>query len=258
MYLWVVLATFITILYSFNLAIRPDMDRAYAETKASVVLTKFRAQHNAVKDYLNSQAPAKTGQSRVTYYPGSGYNVTAEGEASNLSAESLRDYLPVGYQLEAADGDAGSSLVSSNMVTKVFCFSEGNTAEQCLSGGDGSCCSDSCIDDDNCVGIYVVSFKPLPSRWLNKTNGRPNADMLGAMAKIRGFGKNFGYTDTIDGKVVLSGGRMVQEFDEAGNPVGDRNFEYLEIYEAIKNDTDFNNLDCGNSHCIFAIQQIYA
>ena len=61
MYLWIIIATFIAMLASFNLSVRPDMDRVFAETKASVVITKFNALHNGVKDYFNSQAPAKTG-----------------------------------------------------------------------------------------------------------------------------------------------------------------------------------------------------
>ena len=67
MYLWVVLATFIVALYSYNLSVRSDLDRVFAETKASVVIAKFRALHNGVKDYFNSQAPSKTGLTHVTY-----------------------------------------------------------------------------------------------------------------------------------------------------------------------------------------------
>ena len=46
MYLWVVIATFITIIYSYNLPVRADLDRVHAESRAGVVVTKFFAQHN--------------------------------------------------------------------------------------------------------------------------------------------------------------------------------------------------------------------
>lgn len=123
MYLWVVIATFITILLSYNLSVRPDMDRAYAETRASVAIAKFRALHNGVKDYLNSQAPEKTGQTRVTYYPGTGVNVsTPEGsQASSLTDEDIRNYLPVGYiKADETLDDIANITGGGKIVSKVF------------------------------------------------------------------------------------------------------------------------------------------
>ncbi len=262
MYLWVVLATFIVALSSFNLSVRSDMDRIFAETRAGVVLAKFRALHNGVKDYFNSQAPSKTGQDYVTYYPGDGVNVTTQGETGEgtLTIDDIRDYLPVGYaragdQLE----DVANITGGGEIVSKVFCFEEGDTTKQCVSGGDGSCCSNDCLEDGVCSGIYVVSFTQMPSRWINKETLNPNADMRMAVAKIRGYGSTFGYTETVDGKLVLSGGRMVQHYDAGGVPVGDEEFEYFEIYEAVQSDEDFKRIGCDQEdvHCLFAIQQIY-
>ena len=235
MYLWVVLATFITVLLSYNLSVRPDMDRAFAETKASVVIAKFRALHNGVKDYLNSQAPEKTGQARVTYYPGTGVNVsTPEGsQASSLTVDDIRNYLPVGYiKADETLDDIANITGGGKIVSKVFCSNE-------------------CIADDDCSSIYVVSFTQMPTRWINKISNMPNADMMGALTHMRGYGKDIGYTDIKNGKVILSGGQAVQHYDEYGNPVG--------IFGAIKNDADFQDMGCDkeNVHCLFTIQQIY-
>ena len=247
MYLWVIIATFITILCSFNISVRADMDRVHAETKAGVVVTKFFAQHNAVKDYLNSQATDKIGQSTVPYYPGYGYNSTTGGEKGDLKSV-VTQYLPVGYKEDGA------------VVTKVFCLENGDPeADQCDSGGDGSCCS------DEYTGIYVVSFRPIPSRWINKVTQMPNADVLGFMSKARGYGKSFGYTDKIDTdsdgtpELVLSGGQMVQEYDESGEKVGDPEFQYHKIFKAVIKDPDFVEKECNEEgvHCFYAIQQIY-
>jgi len=239
MYLWVVIATFITILYSYNVSVRPDLDRVHAETKANVTVAKFRAQHNAVKDYLNSQSMAKTNQTAVTYFPGDGVNISS-GTGNELDGD-IAQYLPVGF------------VEDEETVTKVFCLEEGlGSNDNCTSTGP-SCCS------NDYTGIYVVSFRMLPSRWINKVTKMPNADVLGAMAKSRGFGKVIGYTDTIDGKLVLSGGQMVQEHDDTGKKVGVPKFEYHEIFEAVKNDADFMEKRCHeeNVHCLYAIQQIY-
>ena len=262
MYLWVVLATFIAALYSYNLSVRSDLDRTFAETKASVIIAKFRALHNGVKDYFNSQAPSKTGQTHVTYYPGDGVNITSQSETNDdvLTVDMIRDYLPVGYaKSEDTIEDIATITGGGEIVSKVFCFEEGNTAQQCVSGGDGSCCSNNCLEDGTCAGIYVVSFTQMPSRWINKITAAPNADMKIAVAKVRGYGKTFGYTETINSKLVLSGGHMVQDYDEAGNPVGDKKFEYFEIWTAVQNDADFQRIGCTeeNKHCLYAVDQIY-
>lgn len=255
MYLWVVLATFITLLYSYNLSVRADLDRVHAETKASIVVAKFRAQHNAVKEYLNSQSPDKTGYSKVTYYPGDGFNSSTGSDFSddgsgsedsvNYSGE-IAKYLPVGYQPEG------------ETVSKVFCLKDGNPASpQCASGGDGSCCG------DEYTGVYVVSFRDIPSRWFNKKTGMPNADLLGALAHSGGYGSAIGYIDEIDGKMALSGGMKMEAnttVDPDGNPVENKNLKYREIFNAVKNDPDFVAKECNDykKHCLYAIQQIYS
>lgn len=262
MYLWIVIATFIAMLTSFNLSVRPDMDRVFAETKASVVITKFNALHNGVKDYFNSQAPAKTGLSRVTYYPGDGVNVTVSegGMATELTREQVAPYLPFGYVGADEELDDVASLVGGGSITsKVFCFIEGNTGEQCTSGVEGSCCSSECIADGECAGIYVVSFTRMPSRWMNKISNMPNADMMAALSHVRGYGKNIGYTETKDGKIVLSGGKFVSHVAPDGAQVQDDTFENWELFDAIVNDVDFQAMECNDQdvHCLFAIQQIY-
>ncbi|MBQ8870915.1 MAG: hypothetical protein IJ019_06030 [Alphaproteobacteria bacterium] len=237
MYLWVVIATFITILYSFNLPIRADLDRAYAETKAGVVISKFHAQHNAVKDYFNSRARDKIGQSSVDYYPGDGVHISS-GSGTDIGSE-IGKYLPIGFSED------------TSTISKVYCLENGDRAASQCTSGERSCCS------DEYTGIYVVSYRELPSRWINKVTKMPNADILGFMGKARGFGKNFGYTDTIDDKLILSGGQLIKEFDESGEQVGDAKFEYHEIFEAVKNDPDFAKCMSENVHCLYAIQQIY-
>ena len=240
MYLWVVIATFITILYSYNISVRSDLDRVHAETKASVTVAKFRAQHNAVKDYLETQSMARTGQTALTYYPGDGIHIKA-GTGNELSAD-IEKFLPIGYSEDL------------ETVTKFYCLEDGDgNNANCDSAGGPSCCG------NDYTGIYVVSYRILPSRWINKVTTLPNADVIGAMAKTRGFGRVIGYTDTIDGKLVLSGGRMKQEYDELGNEVGEAQFEYQEIFKAVQDDPDFKDARCHqeNVHCLYAIQQVY-
>ena len=246
MYLWIVIATFIAILASFNLSVRPDMDRVFAETKAGVVITKFRALHNGVRDYFNSQSPDKTGLTYANYYPGDGVNVQPkeDGSINALTVDEVAPFLPFGY---AKDGETLDDIASitggGEIVSKVFCFDEGNTAEQCVSGVDGSCCSNQCIDDSNCSSIYVVSFTQMPSRWVNKISNMPSVDMISALSHMHGYGKDFGYTEVDDGKVVLSGGRFIVD-----NSNGAESFDKWEIFGAVVNDEDFQRLDCDKEN----------
>ena len=307
MYLWIVLATFIVALYSFNLSVRTDLDRAYAETKASVVITKFRALHNGVAGYCNSQAPSKTGQDFVTYYPGFGVNSTTMAGAADGSGsptvENILGYLPVGY---AKPGDAIEDIANipggGEIVSKVFCFLQGDTTKQCdqdaegnVIPGEGSCCNNRCLEDGGCSGIYVVSFAQMPSRWINKETLAPNADMKMAIAKVRGYGKNFGYIDEVNGQLVLSGGSVKQNQSTTGTPDTDEtqtgtesgetpaadetqtgtesgetpaaggdtpsvnNKNHFVIWDAVQDDADFRDMGCNDAdrHCLFAVQQIY-
>ncbi len=200
MYLWVIIATFITILYSYNISVRADLDRVHAETKAGVAVTKFFAQHNAVKDYFNSKATSKTGHTAVSYFPGDGFNSTfcAKGttlEDCSISEEDLKPYLPVGYSLDA------------DVVSKVYCFNDGDKSHWCTTYDYVSCCS------NEFAGIYVISYAPIPQRLRNISTYMPNADLLGYMAKTRGFGKSFGYTYYKNGELILSGGYMAKNYD---------------------------------------------
>ena len=167
--------------------------------------------------------------------------------------------MPVGYiKADETLDDIANITGGGKIVSKVFCFDEGETNVQCTSEVE-SCCSNECIADDDCSSIYVVSFTQMPTRWINKVSNMPNADMMGALTHMRGYGKDIGYTDIKNGKVILSGGQAVQHYDEHGNPVGERAFESFEIFGAIKNDVDFQDMGCDkeNVHCLFAIQQIY-
>lgn len=251
MYLWIVIATFVTLLYSYNLGVRADYDRALAETKAQVVLTKFLAQHNAVKEYLNEQATEKTGMTRVPYYPGDGYNSTTGADFASDGSQvqnginykiKVDKYLPFGYEAD------------QETVTKVFCIKDGEingNGPQCESAGEGSCCS------DPFTGIYVVSFRPIPSRWFNHTTNMPNADMIGAMSRVDGYGQFFGYLDNSGGVLSIASGGMASVGN--GTSLNVQTFQYRPVLQAVLNDPDFKKKECNKAqkHCLYAIWQIY-
>lgn len=265
MYLWVILATFIAILGSYNLSVRPDMDRIHAENKATVFIDKFRYQQNALKDYLSSLGTFQTGQTRVSYFPEFGINISScssnEGE-DDENGENKRigcynedadftKHLPLGYNLPTGD---------TAPVSKVFCFTNENYSTNCTSTATESCCS------DEYTGIFVISFQPIHSRWLHQASDdkyKLNTDLLRALTKIPGYGSVIGYTTTESGEMVISGGqhitKSVTTTDEDGNSTTTihDDIKYQKIFPAVQNDADFKRLDCDEKPCLFAIKQIY-
>ena len=52
MYIWVILATFIAILYSFSLAPREDMRELYVAPRAEATISKLVIQHKAGMNWV--------------------------------------------------------------------------------------------------------------------------------------------------------------------------------------------------------------
>lgn len=242
MYLWVVIATFITILYSYNLSVRPDMERVFAETKAGTIVTKFIVQHNGVKHYIQTNTPEDN--TSVSYYPGTKLQVTATTAGSNVITKQdmdTADVLPPGFSLD------------ETMVSKVYCLNndDNNTCTQSGGASGPSCCS----DED--VSVYVVSYKRVPSKWVNKSNYMLNGDISRYISSLGGYGEKFGYVDEKESKLVISGGREVQKIDENGQYTSGREFVYKEIFDAITNDDDFDECaDIQKGRCLFIMEKV--
>ncbi len=247
MYLWVVIATFITILYSYNLSVRPDMERVFAETKAGTMITKFIVQHNSVKQYIKTPTPE--GHTSVSYYPGTKLQLTAGTGANNSHSITKSEIenaqvLPSGFSLD------------NTMVSKVYCLNNDDNDTCTQSGGASgpSCCS----NED--VSVYVVSYKKVPSKWINKSNGMLNGDVSRYISSLSGYGETFGYVDEREGKLVISGGKEVQKMDENGQYTNEREFVYQEIFDAITGDTDdFTAIECDDikkGRCLFIMEKV--
>lgn len=256
MYLWVVLATFIVAILSYNLSVRPDMDRTYMETKAKTAIARFKLQHKAFHSYIDSKRlklDEQTFGSTVDYVSGVGYNNHHKlGTLSDkIRVEDIESFLPAGY------------TPRSDVYSKVFCFAKSGTnsleaeyPETCEQSMTSTCCS----GEDTIV--YVASWEQIPSNWLNKS-GKPTSDMMISISKTDGYGKTFGYNQTKDIEdhsaesqnlpdyPVLSGG--------FGYGINDTdttfNLKYQRIYTAILNDADYNS-QCGNNTCFVALQRV--
>lgn len=218
MYIWVVLATFIAILYSFNLTTRSDMREIYVEPQAEAIVSKMLLQHQAAENYARDMG-------FTSYYPGE----------VDFDVLCQKNYLP--YGLEGCNPSDISRINRRQEIhSRIYCLDKttsgySNSVTGCP--GSPSCCSQS-----NAYN-YVVTYACVPPKWRNIKTGKPNNDLLNALKNTVGFGVNIGYAE-FENKTFL------RVYDESTNGsvqdkytmrlVG-RETEWIGIPEYVVNDT---------------------
>lgn len=171
MYIWVILATFLVALYSFNLSHRADIRSVEIEPLARAFLSKIIIKQDAATSYIRAHTPP----SAVVQYPdgssiSSDYVTYSPGiiDKSDLQAANGASYLPYGYK----DDDSVTS--------EIYCVDKDDTNLE-------RACS-----DENAIR-YVVTYMPVPQKWLNLKTKLPNNDLLTAMKELIGYNTSFGY-----------------------------------------------------------------
>lgn len=252
MYIWVILATFMVALYSFNLTYRSDMRSVQVEPIARALVSKLIIKQQAAGRYMRGNTPpyATTTDSEgntiaadtVTYAPGI---LTLD----QLSPNEGNTYLPYGYK------DDGT------VTTEIYCLDRNNysSAKNC--------------SDDNAIR-FLVAYMPIPQRWLNVKTGLPNNDLNAAMKELIGYDSSFGYPvckkyieDTATGQkkcdqlVIRSREGIYQSgFDDAENSEVTNEFMY-EIPRYIAKNGGFAekcNKDNTSNLCLMYIYEYKA
>ena len=209
MYLLMLLATFMASLYGYNLSARPDYDRDIARKKAAAVIFKFTIQHNAVRKILVNinigGFKADDGADIPWSMPGDVFY--ADFDAGNVQDNEdvhlfikqegndehlilLRDkdntghinpgsknYLMTGRQVY--DGD--------EMASKIICVDKAlneSDSKYCTSAtdADGNV-TQSCCNMGGLGGRYIISYKQLDARWINRVTGDVSLDFVQAINK---------------------------------------------------------------------------
>lgn len=156
MYIWMVLATFLAILYSFTLPYRADIRDVTIVPKAEAIVGALVIKHRAAIDYMYDMS-----ENGVTY---------VEGE---IADDDLKPYVKYGFALDKIYYSSqiycikADSVVSGYNIPAVNCF------------------------DPNTVK-YLVTYGCVPERWLTVTSKSPNRDIQRAMQNIVEYGNNFG------------------------------------------------------------------
>lgn len=167
MYIWVLLATFITILYSFNLAVREDIRSVKVAPVAEAIISRTVIQQESAKDYFRKNM-ASIKSSTNSFLP--------------LDADDLESFAPYGFKIDG-----------NGVNTDIFCLKSDNILNTPVA----------CNTAD--AKIYVISYGQVPNRWVNLSSGMPNNDYKAAIKNVMGFEPTFGYTVPNQGGDIASG-----------------------------------------------------
>ena len=169
MYIWVILATFIVAIASFNLSVRSDIRQIYVAPQAEATISKLALQHEAAEDYVRYQA-----KSNGAY------------TAGEVDPASLSSYLPEGFTI-----DEGAAIDEGHNYSFVYCLDTGTPN---LSTKSSTCSGDS-------YRPYVITYGCIPQRWKSLSDGRPRTELISAMYNVFGFGGHIGYTIPLEATV---------------------------------------------------------
>lgn len=186
MYIWVVLATFMALLYAFNLSIRGDERRMAIEPLAEAEVARFAIHHRMGQQYIREHTP-KTDENPAGV---EGDFITYDKGILNYNTD-LADYKPFGFQVKpySASEDEGYK-------TEIYCSLEddwGTEAPSCSAEG---------------VARFLVTYGPIPKRWLNRNSDTPNNDFLNALQNTFEIDNTIGYATEATGskyKMQLQG-----------------------------------------------------
>lgn len=210
MYLLMLLATFMSAIYGYNLSIRPDYDRDIPHKKAMAVLFKFVHQHEAAKKVaLNAGDNAYHADGILWLLPGdlvyTDDLAAAEDKQALVfkqgSGEGSEHYVLVRKATNEAGDTEGENIMrmgrtlfpGSVMASQIVCPSkeidEDDVEAHCQPTKDSddnitkTCCGDS--------RTYFVSYRILDARWLNRLTNQVNTDFMWAITKRR-YAENIG------------------------------------------------------------------
>ncbi len=207
MYLLMLLATFMASIYGYNLSARPDYDRDIAYKKAAAVIFKFSMQERAMRqifvDILQGGFVTGDGTSVSFLLPGDMLYADASSSAAsdneyihtflhqdggddliiylrqkdsqgNSNGSNAKDYIRMGTNVYNGD----------EMVTMFMCMDKplnesGSSFCTSATDEDGNYTSSCCDDSD--MSRYVISYKKLDPRWVNRVSGDATMDMIKAL-----------------------------------------------------------------------------
>ncbi len=226
MYIWILLASFVTALFAFNLSVRPDSAKLYQESQADAVVTKLVRQHDAAEGWFKYvKKNIENGNSNVALYEqdNSEEDVTADDEISE-DAENTKEEIE-NSETENVEGTENNGAILSGSfqdtidadrlgylskyingmkvnglpkaITKIFCV--GHDTENAIENEGASI--GECLTKNG--DLYILTVAPVPVRWQSRdangeSTGVPNTSMRQVLFRYGGAAYRIGYVVTRD------------------------------------------------------------
>ena len=183
MYLWVIIATFITSLFALGTSLRSDIKELYVEPQAQNVVTKLFVQHKSAMQYLTTRDRA-------------GKHLETRYQPGEITTDMMNADLPFGFKPE--EGIA-------KFTSWIYCLDKDNLEKKgaealpdSCSGavppagadpdaGVGNCCS------GTGVTVYLVTYGCVPAKWRDLRSGKPSSSLLNSMMSTTGYVDGMGY-----------------------------------------------------------------
>lgn len=191
MYIWVVLATFMVAIFSFNLSHRADMKELLTIPQVEAIVGKMVAQHQAAERYVDVRKP-KSREESVSFFPG-----------ELQLKRDLETYLPYGFGNVHSGTMTAEEEVDGNFKTLIYCLdkNDANLSKQaagCGGAGLESCCASA---DSQ---AFLVTFGCIPRKWRNVRNNKPKAEFFRGLRNVSVNGTEVGYTEFLDNDEISS------------------------------------------------------
>ena len=220
-----VIAVFIVMLASLNLAPRADFKSVQQKPLAEATIGKFLIQHKAALKYAQAKIKDQKNGGTVTFAPGEN-----ELTICNASGEgNLCGYFPVGYKYN-----------QNEFYSKVYCLNsnryhvndDGSRTRTKVAGKDPA----NCTDAGN-VQRYLITFGRVPERWKNVSTNKILGDFFLALKSQVPVGSSCGIVNKRQGDVDDKTNPLESEYIIQGNNVNNASIpEYFLEY-----DDDFTN-----------------
>lgn len=159
MYVWIVLATFLAILASFNLPVRPDMHQLESQPLAEAELNKMYLKHKYATKYMKKKITRTGATVTKGYGDHLGNDIIAESDMAGF------------YELpEIFVWDNGYE-------SYFFCFNDINSQS---------------VDCTSSEEDYVLTIGELPDKWVNPQTNFINGEFERVLGKAFAGKKNCG------------------------------------------------------------------
>jgi hypothetical protein len=180
MYIWVILAFFITTLFSYNLSHRADIREITVSPRAQSVASKVVIQHEAASGWVRDRSLGgdTDAAGNMVLPPGNLENVFMPfgQRVREVPFGELGLYLPFGFR-----EDRGPRYTSF-----LYCLDRRN-----LSASIG------CNDEFSTA--YLITYGCVAQRWVSLVTGKPNKDLEFGISEAKATGAEMGYTEDFRG-----------------------------------------------------------